>query len=605
MNRLKDEKSPYLKQHAKNPVDWYAWSIEATERAKKEGKPLLISIGYSTCHWCHVMAKESFEENETAAIMNEHFVNIKVDREERPDIDSLYMKAIQTLTGHGGWPLTVFATPDGVPFYGGTYFPPVSSHGMPSFKNVLATVITAYNENKEGLELVTGQITDALLAPHDNTKIRLSKAIIENAIASGAEHHDALNGGFGGGMKFPHTHFLKFLLKHRNRTGSGTDKTLGMVTKSLSAMASRGLYDAIGGGFHRYTVDTEWGVPHFEKMLYDNTQLIGLYALAYETTGIELYAYAVNNSAEYLVRDMLSPEGGFYSAEDADSDGAEGTYYVWTPDEVREVLEAEDAQKFTNYYSITEHGNFEGANTLRAINKGPDETVNPEIAALHAPLLKARKERTRPSTDSKIIVAWNALAIEAFATASTVLKRKDLLETAIRCADFLLTSLRDENGRLRRYYLGEMSEAKAGLEDYALLGSALLALDSVTQVKHGNKSRWLSEAERLATELIELFYDEKSGHFFDSATDSGHLFVRVRDLFDNDLPSGNAATASFLLSLSLLLKEDEETSKLANDYMNKALDIVGTSTGIIDYPLYHGSMLSVLDTVIAEGLADG
>ncbi len=619
MNNLRNEKSPYLAQHAENPVDWNPWSVEATERAKKENLPMLISIGYSTCHWCHVMAKESFEESETAAIMNKHFVNIKIDREEHPDIDSLYMKAVQALTGQGGWPLTVFTTPDGVPFYGGTYFPPVPSHGMPSFKNVLATVISAYSENKAGLERVTGQIVGALSPADESINVPLSDSIIETALIGALEHHDPVNGGFGNGMKFPHTIFLKFLLKCYNTGCAGQvphptkDELLGIIKKSLSAMASGGLYDAIGGGFHRYTVDEKWSVPHFEKMLYDNAQLTGLYALGYEATGLKLYADAAINTAEYLKREMLSVEGGFYSAEDADSGGAEGTYYVWKPDEVRAVLDAKDAESFIDYYSITEHGNFEGANTLRATQKEPDEAIEPEIAAMHAALLAERIKRIPPAKDKKIIVAWNALAIEAFATASVLLKRPDLLETAAKCADFLLTSLTDSTGRLRRYYLGDMSDAKAGLEDYALLGNALLALhktgagaleESNANTGLKSRNRWIDEAKRLATEMIKLFYDEKSNRFFDSAIDSELLFVRVRDLFDNDLPSGNAGAAAFLLNLSLELKKIDDTDVKAKEHINRTVEILRTSTGIIDYPLYHGSMLSVLDTLLKEKLID-
>ncbi|MBE9528735.1 MAG: thioredoxin domain-containing protein [Proteobacteria bacterium] len=654
MNHLNNEISPYLKQHAKNPVDWHPWSKSARDRAKAEDKPMLISIGYSTCHWCHVMAKESFEDSETAAIMNEHFINIKVDREENPDIDSLYMKAVQALTGQGGWPLTVFATPDGVPFYGGTYFPPIPAHGMPSFKSVLATVTSAYKDNKEGLLRVKGQILGALTPECESEKLRLSSSIITGALSSASEHFDPVHGGFGHSMKFPHAIFLKFLLNHITRelkrqspasgnTDTGTEPdietALGIATSSLSAMASGGLYDALGGGFHRYTVDAAWGVPHFEKMLYDNAQLTGLYALAFEATGMELYKDAATNTAEYLMREMLSKEGGFYAAEDADSGGVEGTYYVWSPDEIKEVLSHEDAARFIDYYSVTEEGNFEGANTLRALKKAPDERVDPEIAALHAPLLEVRTKRTAPAKDKKIIVAWNALAIEAFATAAVILDREDLLRAATQCADFLLSSLRDSTGRLRRYHLGEMSEATAGLEDYALLGSALLALDRAeckgsTESGQENSSRWLGEAERIAEELIDLFYDsesaetgnsEISGRFFDSAInspdspnspnseDSNGLFVRVRDLFDNDTPSGNAATASFLLSLSLRIgkpetdtddKRSKERGQWAERYAAMALNIVSTSEAIVAHPLYHGSMLSVLDTLIKEGLTE-
>jgi uncharacterized protein YyaL (SSP411 family) len=630
MNRLNNEISPYLRQHAENPVDWHPWSGFARDRAKAEDKPMLISIGYSTCHWCHVMAKESFEDAETAAIMNEHFINIKVDREENPNIDSLYMKAVQALTGQGGWPLTVFATPEGVPFYGGTYFPPTPAHGMPSFKSVLATVTSAYRDNKEELRRITEQILGALTPLHEPVRLALSPTIITGALSSAVEHYDPVDGGFGSSMKFPHTIFLKFLLNHATKglkkEGSAsksspkpdTETALNIVTHSLSAMASGGLYDALGGGFHRYTIDREWSIPHFEKMLYDNAQLTGLYALAFQATGLELYRDAAANTAAYLMREMLSEEGGFYAAEDADSGGVEGTYYVWTPDEIKDVLSPANAARVIEYYSITEEGNFEGANTLRALKKEPNERVDPEIAALHAPLLKRRAKRVAPAKDKKIIVAWNALAIEAFATAATILKSEDLYKTAARCADFILSSLRDSTGRLRRYHLGEMSKARAGLEDYALLGSALLALDRAepvasTKDRAEPNGRWQSEAEQIAEEDKEQEDEESgnydsSGRFFDSALSSGNsgdsngLFVRARDLFDNDTPSGNAATAAFLLSLSLKIstniKRAKETNDRAQRYAAMALGIVRTSEAITEHPLYHGSMLSVLDTLL-------
>jgi uncharacterized protein YyaL (SSP411 family) len=586
-NHLKGEKSPYLAQHAANPVDWYPWSTEATKRAKDEDKPMLISIGYSTCHWCHVMARESFEDAETARVMNENFINIKVDREERPDLDSLYMKAVQAMNGHGGWPLTVFTTPEGVPFYGGTYFPPDDRSGLPSFKKVLAAVSRAYRENRETITTVTDQIVGALKG-RDTQRVELSKRIPDDAFESARNFFDPVNGGFGMGTKFPYAMFLKFLLAYSKRTG--LPEPMEIVKKTLSAMASGGLYDHLAGGFHRYTVDERWEVPHFEKMLYDNAQLGELYSLAYEATGIEFYKDVAEETIEYLLRDMRSPEGGFYSAEDADVEGSEGEYYVWSVKDVEEVLGSDDAVKFVEYYSVTEDGNFEGKNTLR-INpelKSPDERVSAGMKGFGGKLFEARKKRTAPDKDRKAITGWNSLVISALVEASRAFNRPDLLTEAERSARFLLDSVRNDDGRLLRYYLDGGADAFATLEDHALLGSALVSIHEAS----GDKG-WLKEAEELATTMKDLFFDK--GIYHDTGRDQDKLFVRARDLFDNDVPSGSSAAADFLMKLGRV-KDDNGLKKSAEE-------IIASIEGLVDEPMYHGAVLSALEATFSEGAA--
>ena len=582
-NRLKDEQSPYLRQHAGNPVDWHPWSPEAVGKARDEDKPILLSIGYSTCHWCHVMARESFEDPGVARLMNENFINIKVDREEHPDIDSLYMKAVQAMTGQGGWPLTVFATPEGVPFYGGTYFPPEERGGMPSFKMVMETVARAYRENTAGVENVSEGIRKALGGVGGISPVELNTSVALNALSSVEEYFDPVNGGFGAGAKFPHSMFLKFLLLYHKRTGA--EKPLTMLTRTLQAMAGGGIYDHLGGGFHRYTVDPRWEVPHFEKMLYDNVLLTELYSLAYEVTGTELYKAVATGTIEYLLRDMLSPEGGFYSAEDADAGGEEGTYYAWALEEVREILGPDDAPRFIEYYSMTGAGNFEGRNTLRIDAEARGGVSTEWLAPLRERLLEARRRRTPPGVDRKIITGWNSLAITALLEAGRVFNNPAYIEGAQRCARVLLNSLSDSTGRLRRYYLDGKADARAGLEDYALLGRALCTLYSVT-----GEPGWRDEAGRLARAVEELFCDPSTGLFFDAGSDNNKLFVRSRDLYDNDLPSGNSAAAGFFIMLSEI---DE------GGWREKGREILKSIEGVGGEPLYHGNALCVIESLLA------
>lgn len=582
-NHLKAEKSPYLKQHALNPVDWYPWSAMAIEKARNEDRPMIISIGYSACHWCHVMERESFEDPETARIMNENFVNIKVDREEHPDLDSLYMKAVQAMTGHAGWPLTVFATAKGVPFYGGTYFPPEDSHGLPSFKKVLMSVILAYKKNRDRVNAITADI-EKTLSRKAYTPVELGEGLVDNAFGASKVFFDPVFGGFGRGTKFPHAMFLKFLFRYYKRKGE--KQALNIIRKTLPSMAAGGVYDHLGGGFHRYSVDEAWDVPHFEKMLYDNALLLELYALVYEETGLGLYGDVAAETAGYLLRDMRSEDGAFYASEDADVGGVEGEYYIWDYEEIRRAL-GEGAGRFMDFFSVTEEGNFEGKNILRIddIKKRTEESVPDEIKELKMKLFRARLERPRPDKDAKVITAWNGLVIAALVQASTSLKREDLLDEAKKCCVFFLSNLKDEKGRLLRYYLDGRSSVPATLEDYALLGAGLARIYGVTKDK-----TWLGEAERLTREMIGLFYDEKERLFFDAGNDQEGLFVRERDIFDNDVPSGNSAAADLLLMMSRFT-DNERYGKLSEE-------ILRSIEGIREEPLSYGNFLCVLESLL-------
>jgi uncharacterized protein YyaL (SSP411 family) len=584
-NHLKDQKSPYLKQHAFNPVDWYPWSGAALAKAKEENRPLIISIGYSSCHWCHVMERESFEDPETARIMNDNFVNIKVDREERPDLDSLYIKAVQAMTGHAGWPLTVFATPEGVPFYGGSYFPPEDRFGMPSFKKVLLAVSLAYRKNRKKVDEVTVDVERILKSRNVITPVEIRSEVSDMAFDAARLYFDGVNGGFGRGTKFPHTMFLKFLLAYHRRTGRG--EALTMVRKSLSSMARGGIYDQLGGGFHRYSVDERWDVPHFEKMLYDNALFADLYTEAFEETGKLFYKDIALETIGYMLREMKGAEGGFYSSQDADVSGHEGAYYLWSAEEIKAAL-GDGAERFMSFYSVTERGNYEDMNTLRISRPvGQEEEPVPEdINAMREALFKVRAMRKAPETDRKIITSWNGLAIMALSRASKAFGRPDLLDEAEKCAAFLLTGLRDGNGRVMRYFLDGGAEVAGLLEDYALLGCGLLSIHKAT-----GEEDWLEEAGKAAESMVELFHDEVSGLFFDAGADQEKLFVRERDLFDNDVPSGNSAAAQFLLGLS-------RASGNARDG-ELAEKILRSIEGIIEEPISHGNFLAVLESFIA------
>jgi uncharacterized protein len=540
-NRLAQETSPYLLQHQENPVDWYPWGAEAMERAREEDRPILLSVGYSACHWCHVMERESFEDAETAAYMNEHFVNVKVDREERPDIDAIYMEAVQAMSGHGGWPMTVFLDPDGVPFYGGTYFPPDESRGMPSFRMVMEAVLAAFEDRREeirerapGTRARLGAI--GLAEPKSELP---GKAELEEAVTRLLSAADLSNGGFGGAPKFPPASALELLLARGERT---------VVERTLDGMLAGGIYDQIGGGFARYSVDAVWLVPHFEKMLYDNALLARAYLHGWQALGYERYCRICEETLDWMLREMRGPEGGFYSALDADSEGEEGRFYVWTPAQVREVL-GDRAEPVIEYYGITEAGNFEGASVLH-LAAGADAAAPDGLESARQALLEARAERIRPGLDDKRLTSWNALAIAALAEAGAVLDREDYLSAARECADFLLTRMRDPNGRLLRTYKGGDARLNAYLEDHAFLLEALLTL-----YESSFERRWFEAARELAETTIERFGDPERGGFYSTSTDHEELIARRKEVGDHPIPSGNSSAALGLLRLAALTGE--------------------------------------------------
>jgi uncharacterized protein len=535
-NHLADETSPYLLQHKDNPVDWYPWGEEALGRARGEDKPILLSIGYSACHWCHVMERESFEDPETAGLMNDLFVCIKLDREERPDLDAIYMEACQAMTGSGGWPLNVFLTPEHVPFYAGTYFPPQSRLGMPSWRQVLEAVAHAWQEKRDEIRAGGARIAErlqggALLRPSDEP---LDDGALDAAVEGLRATYDAANGGFGGAPKFPPASALEFLLR-RGETE--------MTAHTLRAMASGGMYDQVGGGFSRYSVDPYWLVPHFEKMLYDNALLARAYLHGWQVTGDALFRSVVEETLDWALKEMRAPEGGFFSALDADSEGEEGKFYVWTVDELRAALDGEtDVDEAIAWFGATDRGNFEGRN-IPVRGPGAPERL-PEWRRV---LYEARAQRVWPGLDDKRLTSWNALMISALAEAGAVLERADYVEAASRCAEFLLGSLRDGEGRLLRTWKDGEARLNAYLEDHAYLLEALVTLYEATF-----EPRWFTEARALADAMIERFGDLDQGGFFETSSDHERLLARRKDLEDHPIPSGNASAAYGLLRLAAL-----------------------------------------------------
>jgi uncharacterized protein YyaL (SSP411 family) len=548
-NRLAHETSPYLLQHADNPVDWWPWSAEAFEEARTRGVPVLLSVGYSSCHWCHVMAHESFEDEATAAYLNEHFVSVKVDREERPDVDAVYMEAVQAATGQGGWPMTVFLTPDAEPFYFGTYFPPAPRHGMPSFRQVLEGVDAAWTDRRGEVAEVAGKIV------RDLAEREMSfgsgevpgEEDLAGALLGLTREYDASRGGFGGAPKFPPSMVIEFLLRHHARTGS--EGALQMAQDTCERMARGGIYDQLGGGFARYSVDREWIVPHFEKMLYDNALLCRVYAHLWRTTGSELARRVALETADFMVGELRTNEGGFASALDADSDDGtgkhvEGAYYVWTPRQLREVLGAEDGELAARYFGVTEEGTFEeGSSVLQLPQR--DELFDAEkVADMRRRLLAARAERPAPGRDDKIVAAWNGLAVAALAETGAYFDRPDLVDAAIAAADLLVRVHMDDRARLSRTSKGGQAGANAGvLEDYADVAEGFLALASVT-----GEGVWLEFAGFLLDQVIMQFTDPESGALYDTAADAERLIRRPQDPTDNATPSGWSAAAGALLS---------------------------------------------------------
>jgi uncharacterized protein YyaL (SSP411 family) len=593
---LINETSPYLLQHAHNPVDWYPWGPEALARAKGEDKPILLSVGYSACHWCHVMEHESFENKVIAAQMNENFVCIKVDREERPDLDSIYMTAVQAMTGRGGWPMTVFLTPDGKPFYGGTYYPPEDRMGMPGFPRVLKAVSDAYRSRRSEVLLGTQTLLQQMrqLAQISQGVEPLTTEALSLAYHGLSSSFDDQHGGFGTEPKFPQPMTYEFLLRQYLRTQDPA--ALDMVTLTLDRMASGGIYDHLGGGFHRYSVDTYWLVPHFEKMLYDNALLVRLYLHAYQVTGKPLYRRVVEETLDYVLREMTSPEGGFYSAQDADSEGIEGKFYVWRPEEVIEVLGKEDGGLVNRYFGVTTHGNFEGHTILNVredsaevLEKAglPEERASEFLVRIKGKLLAVRSRRVPPARDDKVLTAWNALMIAAFAEAANVLNRPDYAAAAEKNASLLLGRLR-QDGRLLRTYKDGKAKLNGYLEDYAFLINGLIAVHEATF-----GARWLKEAIGLADAMVDLFWDERSGQFYDTGRDHEELLMRPREVTDNAIPSGNSMAAESLLRLAVYTGNQEFQRKAA-----AALRSVREL--MVRYPTGAGHWLCALDFYLSK-----
>lgn len=580
MNHLSSQKSPYLLQHRNNPVDWYPWGEEAFEKAKREKKPIFLSIGYSTCHWCHVMERESFENAETAKLMNELFVSIKVDREERPDVDKVYMSAVQTMVGQGGWPLSVFLTPDLKPFYGGTYFPPKDAHGRPGFPTLLQKVHDVWMNEREGVEHSGEEIIRELQHRHpvESAAAALDETILKRTYHQLAAGYDSKHAGFGTGTKFPRPVVFNFLFRYHHRTGEKEALTMSLTT--LMAMASGGMADHLGGGFHRYSTDPQWRVPHFEKMLYDQAQLVHSYLDAFQSTQDPLFADVAKGTLDYVLRDMTLADGGFCSAEDADStdlsrDGAmtEGAFYTWTKAEVDQLLSVEDARIFCHHYTVEESGNvlhdphkeFTGKNilfnpfteeqTASQLAIGVDQ-VRRSLATARAVLFEARAKRPRPLRDDKVLTSWNGLMLGAFARASQVLHEPRYHEAAVRSAEFLRTSLYNEERAtlLRRYRDGEAA-FDAHLDDYAFLADGLLHLFEAT-----SDIRWLEWAETLAGTMITQFWDSAEGGFYDTAGKDPSILVRMKEAYDGAEPTGNSVAAHVLLRLHRITNDERYAS---------------------------------------------
>jgi uncharacterized protein YyaL (SSP411 family) len=582
-NRLANETSPYLLQHAHNPVDWYPWGEEAWAKAREEDRPVFLSIGYSACHWCHVMERESFEDPQIAEILNEDYVAIKVDREERPDVDSIYMQAVQMMTGHGGWPMSMFLTPDGKPFFAGTYFPPDERHGMPSFRRVLEHVVNVYRSRREEVEQASTEVQTALSS---QLRVRgksgtIERAGLDQAAARIASQYDAVHGGFGGAPKFPPSMSLDFLMQVANRNNDPSLRPV--ITETLRKMARGGIYDQIGGGFHRYSVDARWLVPHFEKMLYDNALLARLYVRAWQWTKDPLFAQIANEILGFVTREMTSLEGGFYSTLDADSEGEEGKFYVWTRAEVMELLGDEEGRVFCALYDISDRGNWEGHNILN-VPREP-ETVAADLGITldqladiasrgKCTLYGVRAKRVWPGRDEKILASWNGWMLAAFAEAALAFGRYD--EVVRRNADFLLGRIRD--GRLTRH-----ARIPGLLEDYAGVAWGLTLAYEAT-----GERRYLDGAKTLADAILERFRDEENGGFYDTPTDHEKLITRPKDLFDNATPAGSSVAADVLLRLALLFGSEE--------YARVATEALEAEWALAErYPSGFGFLLGVCE----------
>jgi uncharacterized protein len=604
-NRLAGQTSPYLLQHAHNPVDWYPWGDEALERARAEDKPLLVSIGYAACHWCHVMERESFEDDETAALMNANFVCIKVDREERPDVDAVYMDAVQAMTGAGGWPLTAFCTPDGEPFYTGTYFPKEERFGTPPFRAVLTGIAQTWREKREEVLAQGRRVVEAIsrAGALGASADPLGDDVLVSAMRGLRDAFDRRWGGFGGAPKFPQPMTLEFLLRMHLR---GDPHAREMLELTLDRMAAGGMYDQVGGGFARYSVDAAWHIPHFEKMLYDNAQLARLYVRAWQVTRNDRDRRVARDTLDYLLREMRHPHGGFFSSQDADSEGVEGKFFVWSyPDLVRVAGEAVAAA-----FGATPEGNWEGTNVLWhpipldevASELGIDvANLKAQVDDARPRLFEVREQRVRPATDDKVLAGWNGLAIAALAEAGRAFDEPRYVEGAVAAARFVLERMRDGHGRLLRSWREGVAGGPAYADDHALLADALLTLYETTF-----ELRWFLEAQALAGELLERFLDEERGGFFQTAADAERLVVRPKELFDNAVPSGNSAAAEVLLRLAHLTGEDRyeraaaSAFRLVRDHMANAPTGFGRALCALD--LYVSPVSEV--AIVGEPAAD-
>jgi uncharacterized protein len=596
-NRLAKETSPYLLQHQDNPVDWYPWGPEALERARTEDKPIFLSVGYSACHWCHVMEHESFEDEATARIMNEFFVSIKVDREERPDVDAIYMNAVQAMTGQGGWPMSVFMLPDGRPFYGGTYFPNTARHGMPSFTDVLKRVSDVYQKQRESLERDASNLTRAISRSMDLAgaeSAQLSRDTLEVAFQKIAAGYDSQWGGFGDQPKFPPSMTLELLF--RLYDDYGWKHALDMATHTLDRMMYGGMYDQIGNGFHRYSVDRLWLVPHFEKMLYDNALLIRAYLYGHQITQRDDYRRIVDEIAAYIKREMTSPEGGFYSSQDADSEGEEGKFFIWEEDALRDSLaDIKHLDAVLDYWGVTDGANFEGASILWvpvaaveiAANHGISaEDLRREVEKAREILFVLREQRIKPGRDEKILTAWNGLMIKSLAEAGRALDRPDYVVLAATAADFILDNLQ-QGGRLLRTYKDGQAKIEAFLEDYAFMAEALLDLYQSTF-----DLRWFKAAKALTESMLDLFWDDTSG-FYDTARDAEGLITRPQEITDNAIPSGTSSAVAVLVRMAILADQPEWRER-ADQVLTRL------RAAIEQYPSAFAYLGSQLDFVLSQ-----
>jgi len=589
-NRLAAETSPYLLQHADNPVDWYPWGDEALQRARDEDKPILLSIGYAACHWCHVMAHESFEDAATAELMNDRFVNVKVDREERPDIDAIYMQAVRAMTGHGGWPMTVFLTPAGEPFYGGTYFPPKDRHGIPSFTRLLRAVSETYRDRRDSVQRSAESVREIFRSSEQKTTSdeTVTTETLANASKAIVKQYDAQHGGFGGAPKFPPTMMLDFLLRHWARTGS--DDALRIAHHTFLAMARGGIYDQVGGGFARYTVDKAWLVPHFEKMLYDNALLIRFGVHLWQATHDDAVRLVTEETVRWLTREMTAPTGGFYASYDADSEGHEGKFYLWDVDELDRLLSA-DAPIIKAYYGATPQGNFEGRNilhvasTIEAIadrfETRPD-AVRTAITRAKRTLYDARAKRVWPGRDDKILAAWNGLALRGVSEAARAFERDDFATLALRNAEFIRDTM-IQDGRVMRSHTNGITRIPGFLEDHAAVALAFLAVFEQTI-----DTAWLALARQLADTTIANFWDETTHAFFDTARDAEQLIVRPRDITDNAIPSGTSLVTELLFRLANYTGDES--------YRERGRSVLDSlATAVRQYPSAFGHLLGAAE----------